>query len=268
VTGGAFADLAAAADRGDHPTVIRLADELLAATPGQDAAHELRARAHLALGHLAEAEADAQAAVRLDPDEVRYRELLAQVLAATGAHREAADEYARLARLDPRQAEWIRAEAAERLAATDPEGAVTAARRALRLDPNDGAAQLALARGLLRDGQATQALEAAERSAALTPADPAAREVLADARWLAGDEPGALAAYATLAGETRGPVARGAVDKARRLYRSRAGFGGRLLAAVGPLFAAALRSGRLRLPPPRPADGGAGPGSHPRRPGA
>ncbi len=197
--GGAFAELTAAADRGDHERVISLADALLAANPGQDAAHELRARALLALGRLAEAEVDAQAAVRLDPDEIRYRELLAEVLAASGAHREAADEYGRLARLDPRQAAWVRAEADERLAAAEADEAVMAARRALRLDPDDAAAQLTLTRGLLRAGQATAALEAAERAMVLSPGDDAARETLADAQWLAGDEPRALAGYAALA---------------------------------------------------------------------
>ena len=48
------------------------------------------ARALLALGRLDEAERHAQDAVRLDPEEVRYRELLAQVLSAGGAHRDAA----------------------------------------------------------------------------------------------------------------------------------------------------------------------------------
>jgi tetratricopeptide (TPR) repeat protein len=240
--------LTAAAARADHETVIRLATSILADHPGTDLAHDLRARAELALGRLAEAEADAQAAVRLDPDEVRYRELLAEVLAATGAHREAADEYGRLARNDPRQAAWVRAEATERLAAAEAEEAVEAARRALRLDPSDAAAQLTLTRGLLRAGQATPALEAAERAIALTPADVRARLLLADARWLAGDERGALAAYAAVAREARDEPASEAIEKARALYRSRTGFLGRLLAAVRPVFAAWLRTGRLRLP--------------------
>jgi len=251
-----FGALSAAAARGDHPAVIRLAGEILAHRPGDDATYELRARAYLALGRLDDAEADANTAVRLDPDEIRYRELLAQVLSAAGAHREAAEEYARLARLDPRQPEWIRAEAAERLASADAEAAVEAARRALRLEPNDAEAQLALAHGLLRAGQAVPALEAAVRAVALSPGDPMAREAEADARWLAGDESGALAAYAALAREEVGAVRDRAVDKARALYRSRAGLGGRLLAALRPLFAAALRADRLRLPALAVASGG------------
>jgi tetratricopeptide (TPR) repeat protein len=258
MTGGpAFADLSAAADRGDHRTVIRLASTILDANPGQDAAHELRARAHLALGQLTEAEADAQAAVRLDPDEIRYRELLAEVLGAIGAHREAADEFGRLARLDPRQPAWVRAEADERLAAAEPDEAVDAARRALRLDPSDAGAQLTLTRALLRAGQATLALEAAERAVALARDDGAALEALADARWLAGDEVGALAGYAALV-RSDPSHAETAIDKARALYRSRAGLGGRLFAAVRPLFANRLRAGRVRLPVPASDGSGSG----------
>lgn len=251
-----FGALSAAAARGDHTAVIRLAGEILAHRPGDDAAYELRARSLLAVGRLDEAEADAKAAVRLDPDEIRYRELLAQVLSAAGAHREAAEEYARLARLDPRQPEWIRAEAAERLASADAEAAVEAARRALRLDSADAEAQLVLARGLLRAAQAHPALEAAQRAVALAPRDYRAREAEADARWLAGDEPGALAAYVALAREGTGPAMDGVIDKARALYRSRAGLGGRMLAALRPLFAAALRADRLRLEGPVAAAGG------------
>ena len=77
-------------ERGDHELVLRLTDALLARRPGDDAAHEYRARAFLALGRADEAERHAADAVRLDPDEIRYRELLAETLAAGGAHREAA----------------------------------------------------------------------------------------------------------------------------------------------------------------------------------
>lgn len=265
--GSAFGELTAAADRGEHESVIRLASAILIDQPGNDAAYALRARAHLALGHLADAEADAQAAVRLDPDEVRYRELLAETLSATGAHREAAEEYARLARLDPRQAAWARAEATERLAAAEAEEAVEAARRALRLDPADARAQLTLTRGLLRAGQAALALEAAERSVGLSPGDGAARESLADAQWLAGDEAAALAGYSALARDFGGELADRAVDKGRALYRSRAGLGGRLLAAVRPLFEVALRAGRLRLPARAAAGGGSAPRPPARGPG-
>ena len=74
-----------ALDRGDHQEVLRLTDAILAERPGDDAAHELRARALLALGRLDEAGRHAADAVRLDPDEIRYRELLAETLAAGGA---------------------------------------------------------------------------------------------------------------------------------------------------------------------------------------
>ncbi|MEO7869884.1 MAG: tetratricopeptide repeat protein, partial [Candidatus Limnocylindria bacterium] len=147
-------------DRADL-RAIELATARIEERPGDDAAHELRARAHLALGRLENAERDAAAAVRLDPDEVRYRELLAEVLAARGAHRDAAAEFARLARNDPRQVAWTVAEAAERLGASDPDGGVKAARQAVRLDPTNADAQLALARGLIRLGDPRAALAAA-----------------------------------------------------------------------------------------------------------
>jgi len=130
-----LADARAAFERGDHEQVVQLVSALLDQRPGDDAAHELRARAALALGRTADAERDAQDAVRLDPDEIRYRELLAQVLAAEGAHHDAATEYGRLARNDPRQRDWALAEAGERLSAAEGQEAVDAARRAVRLDP-------------------------------------------------------------------------------------------------------------------------------------
>ncbi|MGH2457186.1 MAG: tetratricopeptide repeat protein, partial [Candidatus Limnocylindria bacterium] len=112
---GSLDEVQAALDRRDHAEVLRLTDAILGERPGDDAAHELRARALLALGRSEEAERHAADAVRLDPDEIRYRELLAQILAARGAHRDAAAEYGRLARNDPRQQAWMVAEAGERL---------------------------------------------------------------------------------------------------------------------------------------------------------
>ena len=129
--------------------VLRRTEAILAERPGDDAAHEARARALLALGRLEEAEADAMDAVRLDPDEVRYRELLAEIQSGRGEHADAAAEYARLARRDPRQVAWTVAEAAERIEAAEAGKGVEAARRAVRLDPGNFDAQLALARGLI-----------------------------------------------------------------------------------------------------------------------
>ena len=152
MTEAAFDEVQAALDRGDHATVLRLTDAILAARPGDDAAHELRARALLALGRVDEAERHASDAVRIDPDEIRYRELLAEVLSHRGAHRDAADEFGRLARNDPRLAEWTLAEAQERLGAAQPEMSVEAARRAVQLDRGNPQAQLALSRALARTG--------------------------------------------------------------------------------------------------------------------
>jgi tetratricopeptide (TPR) repeat protein len=237
----------AALKAGDHAEVLRLTHEVLVERPGDDAAHELRARALLALGRLDEAEDHAQDAVRLDPDEVRYRELLAQVLSRRGAHREAAAEYGRLARNAPRLAEWTVAEAQERLGSAEPGMSVEAARRAVRLDPGNASAQLALSRGLARTGDARGALQAAEAAAALLPGDRAAREALADARWLADDDASAFGEYRALAGELPDADRRRVVDKARALYRQHAGLLGRAAAAIRPLFELAMRNGWLAV---------------------
>ncbi|MEO8639516.1 MAG: tetratricopeptide repeat protein [Chloroflexota bacterium] len=227
--------------------VIRRTDAILAERPGDDAAHEARARALLALGRLEEAEADAMDAVRLDPDEVRYRELLAEIQSRRGEHADAAAEYARLAQRDPRQVAWTVAEAAERIEAADAGKGVEAARRAVRLDPGNFDAQLALARGLIHLGDAAAALPAATRASDLRPGDAAAREALADALWLAGHQPAAFDEFRALAHELTGRDRERVLAKARSLYRQRAGGLGRLLASSRWLFAFALRRGWLRV---------------------
>jgi predicted Zn-dependent protease len=201
----AIAQVQAALDRGDLSGVLERTEPLLAERPGNDAAHELRARALLALGRLDEAERHANDAVRIDPEEIRYRELLAEVLAAHGAHREAAAEFGHLARSDPRSAHWVLAEAREHLSAAQPELGVEAARRAVRLDPRNGVAQLALSQALARTGNAAGSLAAALRASALLPGDRAAREALADARWLAGERAAAFSELRALAVELGGP---------------------------------------------------------------
>lgn len=234
-------------DAGDHEQVLRLTDAALAAHPGDDAAHEYRARALLALGRTDAAARHAADAVRLDPDEIRYRELLAQVLSAAGAHRDAAAEYGRLARNDPRQTTWTVAEAEERLGADQPGLSVDAARRAVRLAPTDGRAQLALAQALARTGDAGGAIQAATAASELLPGDPPAREALADAWWLAGEDDRAFSEYRALAGELTESGRRRVLRKARTLYRQRAGWAGRLVASVRPAFELALGRGWLRV---------------------
>ena len=226
--------------------IVRQTDVILAERPGDDAAHEARARARLALGRLDEAEADAMDAVRLDPDEVRYRELLAEIQSRRGEHADAAAEYARLAQHDPRQVAWTVAEAAERIEAAEPEKGVEAARRAVRLDPGNFEAQLALARGLIRTGDPA-ALAAATRASDLRPGDPAAREAVADALWLAAREPAAFDELTRLAAELTGGDRERVLAKARSLYRQRAGWLGRRLVSIPWLFAFALRRGWLRI---------------------
>jgi cytochrome c-type biogenesis protein CcmH/NrfG len=236
-----------ALDRGDHQAVLRLTDEILASRPGDDAAHELRARSLLALGRIEEAERHAADAVRLDPDEIRYRELLAQALAARGAHRDAAVEYGRLSRNDPRQRDWVLAEAGERLSAADADEAVDAARRAVRLNAADPAAQLALARALTRVGDGSGALVAATIATELLPGDARASETLADARWLTQQDAAALAGFRTLAGSLAGADRARVIAKARALYRQHAGPAGRLVAAWPWLFGLALRAGWIAI---------------------
>ena len=240
-------DVAEAFWRNDHEAVLRLTDSILAETPGNDAAHEYRARALLALGRVEEAEGHAQDAVRLDPDEIRYRELLAEILSREGAHRDAAAEFGRLARNDPRESRWTVAEARERIDAAQPGMGVEAARRAVKLDPRNGGAQLALAQALTRTGDARGAFQAASLAAQLLPGDAEAREALADARWLAGQESGAFAEFRALANELDGRDRDRVVSKAGALYRRRAGLLGRIVAGIGPLFELGFRNGWLRI---------------------
>jgi Flp pilus assembly protein TadD len=240
-------EIRASHDRGDHDQVLRLTDAALAEHPGDDAAHEYRARSLLALGRLDEAERHAQDAVRLDPEEVRYRELLATVLSAVGAHRDAADEYRRLARNDPRQTSWTLSEAEERIDAAEAGRGVEAAQAAVKLEPSNGRAQLALAHALARVGDARGALQAAIRATELLPGDPAAREALADARWLADDDARAFGEFQALSATLAGPDRARVTRKARTLYRQHAGWFGRIVAGIGPVFELALARGWLTV---------------------
>lgn len=241
-----LASIEGAFERGDHDEVLRLTELVLAERPGDDAAHEFRGRSLLTLGRSEEAEVHAADAVRLDPDEIRYRELLAEILSRRGEHADAATEYARLARRDPAQVAWTVAEAAERIEAADAERGVEAARRALRLDPASFEAQLALARGLIHLGD-PGAVAAASRASSLRPGDPSAREATADALWLAGRGPAAFDAFGAIALELDGRDRDRVLAKARSLYRQRAGWLGRWLASSPSIFAFALRRGWLRV---------------------
>lgn len=236
------------ADANDPARVVSAASERLALRPGDDAAHEARARGLLALDRLEEAESDAMNAVRLDPDEVRYRELLAEIQSRRGEHADAAAEYARLARRDPGQVAWTIAEAAERIDASDTARGVDAARRAVRLDPVNYDARRALARGLIHLGDAAGAVTAARRATELRPGDPNGRETLADALWLAGRAGDALHEFRALADELSDADFDRVLAKARALYRGQAGWLGRLLTAPTSLFAVALRRGWLAIP--------------------
>lgn len=239
------ADVAEALQRADHDAVLGLTDAILRQRPGDDAAHEYRARALLALGRLAEAERHASDAVRLDPDEIRYRELLAQILSRSGAHRDAAVEFGRLARNDPHQPDWTMAEARERIGAAQPAMGVDAARRAVRLEPSNGRAQLTLAQALARAGDAPGALQVATRAVELLPDDAEAREALADALWLANRDALAFDEFRRLLPVLRGADRERVLGKARTLYRQHAGGVGSFVAGVHPLFELAFARGWL-----------------------
>ena len=202
----------------------------------------------LALGRLAEAEEHAQDAVRLDPDEIRYRELLAQVLSAEGAHRDAAAEFGRLARNDPRQTTWTVAEAEERLGAAQAGMGVDAARRAVRLAPRNGRAQLALSHALARTGDARGAFQAATLATELLPGD-AGRAGGPRRRPLAG-RPG-CGRLRRVPRPRRGAGRDGSRARARQGTHGSGGStpDGRAgcVGAIGPLFRFAFRRGWLRI---------------------
>jgi Flp pilus assembly protein TadD len=247
VTGSSLQDVAEALASGDHERVLRLTGAILAEAPGNDAAHEHRARSLLAIGRLDEAERHAQDAVRLDPEEIRYRELLAEILSREGAHRDAAAEFGRLARNDPAEPTWTVAEARERIDAAQPGMGVEAARRAVKLEPRNGRAQLALSQALSRTGDARGAFQAATLATELLPGDHSAREALADAHYLAGQEAAAFNEFRALANELSGRDRDRVVSKARALYRRQAGLLGRLVAGIGPAFELAFGNGWLRI---------------------
>lgn len=242
-----FDEIRTAFDHDDHEAVLHRTGALLAERPGNDAAHELRARTLLALGRLDEAERHASDAARIDPDEIRYRELLAEILSRRGAHRDAANEFGRLARNNPRQAEWTVAESRERLNASQPQMSVEAARRAVNLEPRNGQAQLALSRALARVGDAPGAFRAAGAATRLLGGHLEAREALADARWLGNDDATAFDEFRELAVELDGADRERVTEKARALYRQYAGLPGRALAGLGPVFALAFRNGWLSV---------------------
>jgi hypothetical protein len=73
------------------------------------------------------------------------------------------------------------------------------------------------------------------------------RETVADALWLAARAAAAFDEFRALAEEVSGRDLERVLAKARSLYRQRAGWFGRLLAASAPIFATAFRRGWLNL---------------------
>ncbi|MGH2380099.1 MAG: hypothetical protein ACRDG7_02635, partial [Candidatus Limnocylindria bacterium] len=124
-----------------------------------------------------------------------------------------------------------------------------AARRAVQLEPRNGRAQLALSQALARTGDPRGAFQAAGAATRLLGGLPEAREALADARWLGDDDATAFNEFQILANEMQGTDADRVIAKARTLYLQHAGWAGRLIAGIGPLFAFAFRRGWLRVRP-------------------
>ena len=91
------------------------------------------------------------------------------------------------------------------------------------------------------------AFQAATLATELLPGDAAAREALADAHWLADQDAAAFGEFRALAEELAGADRERVLAKARRLWRQHAGWAGRLLGAIGPLFRFAFRRGWLRI---------------------
>ena len=118
----------------------------------------------------------------------------------------------------------------------------------MRLDPADADAQLTLAITLARLGDGAGAMAAAASAERLLPGDPRAAEALADAHWLLGQEAAAFAGLTELAGRLEGHDRERVTAKARALYRQHAGFAGRVVAGIPPLFRVALRRGWLHMP--------------------
>ena len=212
-----------------------------------DAAHEYRARAFLALGRLPEAEEHAQAAVRLDPDEIRYGGLLAQVLSAEGAPR-CRGRVGRLARNDPRETAWTiarrprsgseRSQPGMGVDTGSPGSAAGAGRRPRPAGAGAGPGPTGDARGVSRAQPRpgcfpTTRLAARPRPMPLARRRRTAPRSTSTPRWPAG-----------FAAPDRERVAR----KARTLHRRPRLARGRALAAIGPAFDLALRNGWVRDP--------------------
>jgi hypothetical protein len=117
----------------------------------------------------------------------------------------------------------------------------------VRLAPRNGRAQLALSQALARTGDTRGAFQAATLATELLPGDAAAREALADAHWLADEDAAAFDEFRALAEELAGADRERVLAKARRLWRQHAGWAGRLLGAIDPLFRLAFRRGWLRI---------------------
>ena len=241
------------APRGEPPRAPAPQPGELAERPGDDAAHELRARALLALGRLEEAEAARPwTPCASTPTRSATASCWPRSCRARGEHRDAAAEY-RAWRAAIPAPEWLTvAEAGERLEA--PRRRRRASRRPERRSGStrgNGRAQLALAQGLVH--LATRAAPTRPRRARcdlLRPTAPRAKRSRTRAGWR-GTRRGVrrLPRPGPRAGGRR--LHAGWSTRRAALYRPGAGWLGRLVTWLPFCFAVAFRRGWLTVARPR-----------------
>jgi tetratricopeptide (TPR) repeat protein len=188
-----------------------LALELL--SPGLPAADYVSPR------ELPQAEAQARAAVRLEPRNPDNAAVLGQVLLVEGKTAEAADVLRGLPAEGIRQPEVFLGLARAELAAGQPEAALADARRALALAPNSEAAARVAQTGAARVRHPQEALQYTRRLVALHPTNAPQRLALSASLEQTGQPAEALVQCELAAGEKSGglPALRALAEQAAAL---------------------------------------------------
>ena len=147
-------------------------------------AYFYRARARLGSGRGAEARADLEQAVRLDPGSAEMRNELGIALASGGAHREALEQFTAALEREPGNSAAAYNRGLALLALGSPAAAASDFSQALDADAGNGAALLGRARARALLGERTTALADTELALAQRPGDTEAAavrdEILAD----------------------------------------------------------------------------------------